>query len=63
MSKTTKQLTDQEIDDDLMEWGYLCPDKKVHKFGKLSEWKNSVKYMTCENCHKVTPAMAILTNK
>lgn len=51
-------FSDAEIDKDLMEAGFLCPDKKVHIFGPLSEWKGGARYMECKNCNKVTAAMA-----
>lgn len=53
------RLTDKEIDKELMEAGCLCPDYTVHIFGKLSDWQDGVRYMTCEKCGKITAAMAL----
>ena len=49
---------DQQIDAELMEAGYLCPDYSVHIYGELSDWEGGVRNMKCKKCGKITVAMA-----
>ena len=51
------RFTDQEIDEDLMEAGYLCPDYSIHEWDLL-EWKGDIRYMKCKKCGNNVPAMA-----
>lgn len=47
----------EQINKELMETGYLCPNYKIHEF-KLLEWEGNIRNMKCEKCGNVTLAMA-----
>ena len=47
----------KKIDDDLMAWGLLCPDKRMHE-NELLEWEGNIRNMKCKNCGEVQGAMA-----
>ena len=53
MNKDIKQ-----INQELMQAGYLCLDYTIHEW-KLLEWEGNVRNMKCKKCGNITPAMAI----
>ena len=52
-----KDLTKKEIDTELMQAGYLCPDYSLHEW-KLLEWEENIRKMKCDKCGNITVAMA-----
>ena len=47
----------EKINADLMEWGYLCPDYKIHE-RELLDWEGDIRNWKCKKCGDVTVAMA-----
>mgnify|MGYP001605067994 CR=1 FL=1 len=56
------KITNEQIDKELMDAGYLCPDYSIH-YWELLEWEGNVRNMKCEKCGNIMVAMAKTNEK